>query len=42
MFSLSRQFKVLPDAILDMDADLYFLFMEYLGGFSRGREIQRL
>ena len=40
VFSLARQFKILPSQILDMDGELLFLFLDYLNGFSRGREIK--
>ena len=40
VFSLSRQFKILPDTILNMDGELFFLFTQYLNGFTRGREIK--
>ena len=40
MFSLARQFKLLPSDILDMDGELLLLFMDYLNGFARGRAIK--
>ena len=41
VFSLSRQFKILPSSVLDMDGELLLLFVEYLNGYTRGREIRR-
>ena len=39
-FSLARQFKLLPSQILDMDGELYFLFIDYLNGYARGQEVK--
>ena len=40
VFSLSRQFKILPSQVLDMDGELLLLFLDYLNGFARGRAIK--